>query len=161
MDRPPPAFTTDISIFLDALQRVNFFISYHALPDEVAIEVVPFLREVLEQKPLIFVPSNKGTDPFELAHKIIKEYPEKQGMIFVPGQKFDAYGTRHGRGGGWYDRFLSKVPTLWIRVGIANQGQFADTPLVRKSWDEPMDWMLYWDDQTFRASETRARHPAS
>ena len=124
MDRPPPALTTDISIFLDALQRVDFFISYHALPDEVGIEVVPFLSEVLEHKPLILVPSNKETDPFELAHNIIKEYPEKQGMIFVPGQKFDAYGTRHGRGGGWYDRFLSKVPSSWIRVGVADRRHF-------------------------------------
>ncbi len=60
-------------------------------------------------------------------------------VIFVPGRSFDALGTRHGRGGGWYDRFLAEVPKQWFRVGFCYETQFSEMPLVRESWDQPMD----------------------
>ena len=62
-------------------------------------------------------------------------------FILVPGRKFDATGTRHGKGAGWYDRFLATVPREWLRIGLCYTDQFSDEPLKRESWDEPMDFI--------------------
>ncbi len=157
MDRPSPVFTRDISIFSEALQRGDLFISYHALPDEIAIEKIPFLTEILEQKPLVLIPITKMIDPFYFACEVIRKYSKKQGIIFIPGQKFDPYGTRHGRGGGWYDRFLSHVPKTWIRIGVTDQKHLSENELLCKPWDEPMDWILCRDAKSWHVCETKAR----
>ena len=62
-------------------------------------------------------------------------------FILVPGREFDKTGTRHGKGAGWYDRFLSAVPQEWLRIGICYESQMSHSPLVRESWDEPMDYV--------------------
>ena len=62
-------------------------------------------------------------------------------FILIPGREFDATGTRHGKGAGWYDRFLSMVPQEWLRIGFCTNDQFSSEPLVRESWDEPMDYV--------------------
>ncbi len=60
-------------------------------------------------------------------------------VILIPGRLFDITGTRHGRGGGWYDRFLAAVPREWFRVGFCYESQFSAAPLLREAWDQPMD----------------------
>ncbi|HRH24699.1 MAG TPA: 5-formyltetrahydrofolate cyclo-ligase, partial [Candidatus Paceibacterota bacterium] len=45
-------------------------------------------------------------------------------------------------GGGWYDRFLTKVPRSWLRVGFCYEHQFSSTPLLRQSWDQEMDAVI-------------------
>jgi 5-formyltetrahydrofolate cyclo-ligase len=38
--------------------------------------------------------------------------------VFVPGLAFDETGMRLGRGGGYYDSFLAKVPGALPRIGL-------------------------------------------
>lgn len=88
------------------------------------------------------VPQHKDSDPFEIAEMCKAEYKGVHACIFIPGIGFDMCGTRHGKGGGWYDRFLSAVPRQWIRIGIADESQISKTKLTREKWDEPVDWLV-------------------
>ena len=86
-------------------------------------------------------------------------------FIFIPGTRFDATGTRHGKSAGWYDRFLSLAPKEWLRVGLCHSLQFYQEPLVRQSWDEPMDFVCVVNEESIvkemSYTETHARFPAT
>ncbi len=44
-------------------------------------------------------------------------------LLFIPGLGFDSRGGRLGRGGGYFDRFLKKVPARAIKMGVAFREQ--------------------------------------
>ena len=89
---------------------------------------------------LLTIPPNKTADPFKLAAELRNKYSEHSSVVvLVPGQKFDQHGNRHGRGGGWYDRFLSAIPQPWIKVGICQPPQLSETKLETNPWDIEMD----------------------
>jgi 5-formyltetrahydrofolate cyclo-ligase len=50
--------------------------------------------------------------------------------VLVPGLAFDAGGQRIGRGGGFYDRFLSEVPPDVLRVGVCLDEQVVEAVAV-------------------------------
>ncbi len=52
--------------------------------------------------------------------------PSMLDLVVSPGLAFDAHGRRLGRGGGFYDRFLSRTRDSAVRVGIAFDGQVID-----------------------------------
>ncbi len=47
-------------------------------------------------------------------------------LVVVPGLAFDAHGRRLGRGGGYYDRFLSKLRRSATSIGLAFEEQMID-----------------------------------
>ena len=46
-------------------------------------------------------------------------------VAIIPGMAFDAEGHRLGRGKGYYDRFLSRVPHLY-KIGLCFSWQLVD-----------------------------------
>jgi 5,10-methenyltetrahydrofolate synthetase len=89
------------------------------------------------------IPIDKTQDPFEVAKTYKEDVPAQARVyILVPGRQFDRFGTRIGRGDGWYDRFLSAVPREWLRIGVAIHGSVSETPLKREAWDQQMDWVV-------------------
>jgi 5-formyltetrahydrofolate cyclo-ligase len=80
-------------------------------------------------------------DPLSEAQKARKLAGNASVYLFIPGRKFDAMGTRHGKGAGWYDRFLSQIPREWLRIGLCTPEQFSKETLVRQPWDEEMDFV--------------------
>jgi 5,10-methenyltetrahydrofolate synthetase len=136
---------------VDAIASVG----YQALPDEANYRDAPLPEYLKEAK--VTVPQARDTDPFTLRDECIHGLPEKL-VVFVPGQAFDRTGTRHGRGGGWYDRFLSHVPESWVLVGIVNKESFWTDPISREPWDVPMDWILTKDASgAWEAFKTNAK----
>jgi len=52
--------------------------------------------------------------------------PEEIELFFIPGLAFDRQGNRLGRGGGFYDRYLSTVRPDAAKIGLAFQLQIAE-----------------------------------
>ncbi len=66
--------------------------------------------------------------------------PEKIDVVVIPGSVFDMRGGRFGYGGGYYDRFLERIPKA-IRIGLAFDLQIVqEVPL--QSHDEIIDCIL-------------------
>lgn len=136
----------------EAIAQTTLGVWYVARHDEPDPSTLPFPVGARTT-----VPASVTTDPVATANELIAAHPTDAAYLLIPGREFDRSGTRHGRGGGWYDRFLSIVPSDWIRIGVARQQDVSDAPLVRQSWDEPMDWLLIESHGTWIAYETHAR----
>ena len=108
---------------------------------------------------LFTVVPRASLDPAEEARKARHLFADTATCILVPGRRFDKDGTRHGQGGGWYDRFLDCVPVSWFRIGFCFTNQFSKTPLSRHLWDQPVDVVCVVDIETHTIVpyETRAR----
>lgn len=78
--------------------------------------------------------------------------PEKIDIVLVPGLAFDPNGGRLGRGGGFYDRFLSKHP-MALRIGVAFDSQVV-AHVPTNSHDERVD-ILLTPDAIMRCTTTR------
>ena len=52
--------------------------------------------------------------------------PNLLDLVVVPGLAFDAHGHRLGRGGGYYDRFLSRLRRTAATVGLGFDVQITD-----------------------------------
>lgn len=61
-------------------------------------------------------------------------------VVLVPGVAFDPAGRRLGRGGGFYDRFLSRLPRPAVTVGVCFGVQrLASVPTGEG--DVPVEWL--------------------
>ena len=72
---------------------------------------------------------------------------EKIGACICPGVAFDSYGTRLGRGGGFYDNFLCrlKLKSKAAIIGCCFECQIhglSSSPLPRESHDVSMDFVV-------------------
>lgn len=128
------------------IDQAWFGIWYQPMQNEIDPAELAFVKE-RSLKASFVIPLDRTSDPKEALERIllnprISEGGNRPVYLFIPGTAFDAFGTRHGRGGGWYDRFLALAPRSWLRIGIAKRAQISNTPLEREAWDEPMDWLL-------------------
>ncbi len=53
--------------------------------------------------------------------------PEELDIILIPGIGFDRSGYRLGQGGGYYDRYLPRIRTDCLTIGIAFDEQIVDS----------------------------------
>lgn len=142
----------------DLIALVNTFttvITYAPLRTEVAFSaLVPSMAGHVYE-----IPARAAIDPTEEALKAAAFANEEPTCVLIPGRRFDASGTRLGQGGGWYDRFLARVPSEWLRIGFCFDDQFSSTPLPRESWDQVMDYVavVARDSGTLTLHATNAR----
>ncbi|MBP6945318.1 hypothetical protein KBD61_03810 [Patescibacteria group bacterium] len=151
---------TDHSILKEfrlLLEAHSFRLSYTALRDEQDPNNIPLLSKI-QTEDAFLIPQTPLTDPIALAANLSKTLIPSKTHILIPGQAFDLSGTRHGRGNGWYDRFLAHLPKEMPRIGIVPHGCLSTTPLIRQTWDEPMDWLLYQTQETWLIHKTNTRN---
>lgn len=139
----------------EVLRRYDGLITYVPLRTEVDPTLLP---------PIVFkkthtIPPRPSLSPSEEALRSLSVMKDSQVVILLPGRMFDAYGTRHGQGGGWYDRYLARIPESWLRVGLCATNRFSTSPLTRESHDQPVDIVAVYDstNQKFVYHITDAR----
>lgn len=140
------------------LAKYEFLVTYTPLPTEAAF--VALLPQDLDT---YSVPQHPDRDPTSEAQKSLLLADRRRTAVLLPGAAFDIFGTRHGRGGGWYDRFLANAPHEWLRIGFCYTEQLSRRPLTRESWDQPVDFVYVVDKETYEGTlyETRARTASS
>ena len=142
----------------ESFRKAKIILMYYSLPDEVNTHT--FIDEMTALGKTVLLPVVKDSEKME-----IREYsgrkdltegsfhimepigklfpPERFGEIevgVIPGMSFDEKGNRLGRGKGYYDRFLKKVPTLF-KIGICFDFQKADT-IPTEETDIRMDCII-------------------
>lgn len=128
---------------------------YCSLPDEV--DTMPLLRGTTDKT--ILLPKVTGDTTMQI--RIFKSEKdlavgafnimEPQGPVFtdydtidvvvVPGMAFDNKGNRLGRGKGYYDRFLSTLPSYIYKIGVCFDFQKFDN-IPSDSNDVRMDIVI-------------------
>jgi 5-formyltetrahydrofolate cyclo-ligase len=136
----------------ELLAPYRAFITYVPLRTEV-----PFLDyvELTVGSTVFEIAPRVSLDPLEEATRAIAAIAAAPAAIFIPGRSFDGSGTRHGQGGGWYDRFLATIPREWLRIGFCYDKQFSETPLLRQPWDQEMDVVCVISNGNVRIFDAR------
>ena len=104
------------------LQQARSILLYYSLPDEVNTH--QFIDELVNQGKQVFLPVVVDGENME-----IREYTGSKDLrqgSFIPGMSFDKSGHRLGRGKGYYDRMLCKMPHLY-KIGICFDFQKTET----------------------------------
>ena len=139
------------------LYNTKMFIVYQPLEDEADYRKCKFFKLTKENK--IILPKSNRANPLLWATKCRAKGKNNKVYILIPGRRFDFWGTRWGRGGGWYDKFLANLPSNWIRIGVTTSNRLNRVKLKRKTWDEPVDWIICETTCSWKIFRTGARDP--
>jgi len=121
----------------EKIKSCTAFITYTPLKDEIDPFTAPLSFHSVSK--YITISQDPMTNPDAVAQHIMNRFDHDKVCILIPGQLFDIFGSRKGRGGGWYDRFLSKINSEWIRIGITERAHFRVKKIDCNPWDERMD----------------------
>ncbi|GMQ99145.1 MAG: hypothetical protein BMS9Abin17_1708 [Acidimicrobiia bacterium] len=89
-------------------------------------------------------PGALETHPYGFRQPSASAEPIDEGdidVVLLPGLAFDAQGGRLGRGGGYYDRLLGRIPESTARVGVTSRAAIVEeTPMA--AHDARVDWIV-------------------
>lgn len=147
--------TTEKVLNDDDVKKSQVILLYSSLPDEVS--TAELINTLYHEGKNILLPSVVGDD-IELHEYCGKEsmivgafgIMEPTGRLFsdynkinvavIPGMAFDLQGNRLGRGKGYYDRFLPKIPNA-KKIGLCYPFQIVESVPV-EAHDIPMDKVI-------------------
>ncbi len=121
-----------------ALRRLKAVIHFPRIVD-VDTRAIEFVEVSAHSDPESFW--KKGPYEIEEPHPHLQAVDcQKLNLIFVPGVAFGPLGQRVGRGAGFYDRFLPRVPHA-LRVALIFDFQLLDH-VPQEPWDQPVHWIV-------------------
>jgi 5-formyltetrahydrofolate cyclo-ligase len=97
---------------LAAMQRATTVLVFDTIPGEP--HTAPFIEWCQAEGKTVAAPED-DVDP---------SWPD---VIIVPGLAFTRSGERVGQGGGWYDRFLSKISPGSTTIGVCFEPQIVES----------------------------------
>lgn len=131
---------------LKAFRQAGCVMAYWATEDEV--DTRPMVQQALETGKRVALPltrprtrrlipcavTNPHDDlapgPYGILQPVsdrMRPIPlEAIDLVLVPGVAFDRRGSRLGRGGGYFDRFLARLPDRVPKIGLAFRFQVVD-----------------------------------
>ena len=126
------------------VQKADAILMYHSLPDEVythsaldkllAMDKKVFLPKVISDTEMTIheytgSDSLQPSEPYGILEPTTPEFSifnsQFSIVVVVPGMAFDRQGHRLGRGKGYYDRFLSRIPNIY-KIGVCFPFQLID-----------------------------------
>lgn len=140
------------------LQKAKTILMYYSLPDEMnthqyidyllALGKKVLLPEVIDGENMVIREYTGKHDLKEGAFHIMepigslfpKEKYQEIHLAIIPGMAFDQQGNRLGRGKGYYDRFLQKIPQVY-KIGICFPFQLVDE-IPTEETDIKMDTIM-------------------
>jgi 5-formyltetrahydrofolate cyclo-ligase len=138
---------------LPAFQAAQTVLIYYPTRNE--IDVLSLIKKYKRTKTFLF-PVVKGRSmdacPYEGNEKMHRgkynipepttaPYTGKIDLTIVPGLAFDAKGNRLGRGGGYYDRFISATKSQSLLVGVGYDFQMVDS-VPTNLFDKRMNYVV-------------------
>jgi 5-formyltetrahydrofolate cyclo-ligase len=79
-------------------------------------------------------------------------------LVCIPGLGFSPMGQRLGRGGGYYDRLLSELPSAAITAGLAYSFQLLDR--LPESPNDRRLQLIFTESATYRPSQLSGESPS-
>ena len=139
------------------IRQAHTLLLYSALPDEIPTQALTD-RLTAEGKTVVLPRVVNATDmelryytgrrdlqqgAFGIMEPVGELFTAYSGIdvAVIPGMAFDRQGHRLGRGMGYYDRFLSRVPFLY-KIGVCFPWQVVDQ-VPADQHDMPMDEVLF------------------
>ena len=140
------------------IQKADSVLMYHSLPDEV--DTHSALDKLLAMGKKVLLPkvisdtemtiheytgkdSLQPSEPYGILEPTTPELSIincQLSIAIVPGMAFDRQGHRLGRGKGYYDRFLSQIPNIYI-IGVCFPFQMLES-IPSESTDVVMDEVI-------------------
>jgi len=149
---------------LPLFRSVRFVGGYFAMVDEIGVDgvlttaleggkdaLVPILRdEELDfafWRPSLTLRRDR-LGVLEPVTRGASRLPSGPGLLLVPGRAFDTAGRRLGRGQGFYDRVLARLPADIVTVGVGYSEQIIakvptalhDRPVAALATDQHFEW---------------------
>lgn len=135
---------------MSSFQNAKTVLLYYPIHNEVDLR--PLLEKYAGQKTFLFPVTHRrsltihpydgeemmGKGRFGVPEPQTAEYKGKIDVILVPGVVFDQHCNRIGRGGGYYDKFLSKQSSA-KKVGVCYSFQLKKHSIPHHVWDVKMD----------------------
>ncbi len=138
---------------LPAFQQARTVMIYYPTHNEV--DVLPLIKRYKKEKTFLFPVVKRKTmyacpyegnakmhrGKFNIPEPTTEPFTGQIDLLIVPAIGYDIKGNRLGRGGGYYDVFLSRIPKESVLVGVAYDFQLAEEIPVSRQ-DKSVDYVI-------------------
>lgn len=104
-----------------------------------------FLFPVVHRKTMTVCPyegnAKMHRGKFNIPEPTTEPYVGDIDLILVPGVGFDKSGNRLGRGGGYYDKFITRLGRKTLLVGVGYDFQLVEEVPANR-WDKRLDYVV-------------------